>query len=266
MHSVNGWTAAGAGAFAALMLCAGLLALALRAATAAQQRRLDDTAHALRNPLAALAIRLESLELAAPDSSRKTVRAALGEVDRLIALLDELLNPTSGEQHCDARQAAADRVEAWADAYRQAGRELATTGPARPCPVAAHTEVVAQIVDVTLSNSHRYAGPGARTEVEVTEADGWVSITVTDDGVGVAPEEIGALTIRGYRGTRSAASGSGLGLDIVADLARRHGGHLALAPVAPHGLAVTVRLPAGPGEQRVVENLAVRDHHGLQAA
>ena len=73
-----------------------------------------------------------------------------------------------------------------------------------------------------------------------------VTIEVRDDGPGVPPDKLPHVFERFYRGdVRTArAPGSGLGLAIAAEIAIAHGGTAAAAPVSPHGLRVTLTLPA----------------------
>ncbi|BDU02434.1 sensor histidine kinase [Nocardia sputorum] len=251
------------------------MALAVADSADAQRQLVADTAHAMRNPLAALTIRLDSLEPAIPARAVGTFRSAGAEVDRLTALLDGLLSlavaetpaafdvthATEGENQCDAVQVVADRFDAWCSAFEAAGQELrvapaaaraATLGGAvdtgnaagEHAEVAVPADVLAQMLDVPLSNATRYAGAGARVELIVTTEPGWVTVTVRDDGVGVPPAEIDKLTTRFFRGSSAGTGGSGLGLPIAAALAQARGGVLTVAAVRPHGLAVTVRLPA----------------------
>ncbi|WP_159839625.1 sensor histidine kinase [Nocardia sp. CY41] len=251
------------------------MALAVADSADAQRQLVADTAHAMRNPLAALTIRLDSLEPAIPASAAGTFRGAGAEVDRLTALLDGLLTlavaetpaafdvarTSEGDDQCDAVQVVADRFDAWCSAFEAAGQELrvapapvraATLGDAvdtgsaagEHAEVAVPADVLAQMLDVPLSNATRYAGVGARVELIVATEPGWVTVTVRDDGIGVPPTEIDKLTTRFFRGSSAGAGGSGLGLPIAAALAQARGGVLTVAAVRPHGLAVTVRLPA----------------------
>ncbi|MEV6273884.1 HAMP domain-containing sensor histidine kinase [Nocardia sp. NPDC051832] len=308
------------------------MALAVADSVDAQRQLVADTAHAMRNPLAALAIRLDSLELDIPDTAAPIFRRASAEVDRITALLDGLLTlavaetPTAfdltandPENHCDARQVVADRIDAWHSAFETAGMELRTevirhrspdlstdrsaraegsrtgseaaaqrsrsgaltlredsesrTGtaefhaedaksePEPPAPnwdghpapsarpaalteVALPADILAQILDVPLSNSCRYAGSGAETTVTVATDPGWVTITIRDNGTGVPREEIDKLTTRFFRGSSAPAGGSGLGLPIAAALAQSRGGTLTVEPARPNGLAIILRLPA----------------------
>ncbi|MEU7764869.1 HAMP domain-containing sensor histidine kinase [Nocardia sp. NPDC049190] len=233
------------------------MALAVADSADAQRQLVADTAHAMRNPLAALTIRLDSLEPSIPRSAASTFRGAGAEVDRLTALLDGLLSLAVAETpaafdrtriadaHCDAVQVVADRFDAWCSAFVAADQELrvASPSPAR-AEVAVSAEVLAQILDVPLSNATRYAGPRARTELAVVTEPGWVVLSVHDDGAGVRSDEIDKLTTRFFRGSAARAGGSGLGLPIAAALAQARGGTLTVHAERPHGLAVLVRLPA----------------------
>ncbi|KIA61562.1 sensor histidine kinase [Nocardia vulneris] len=234
------------------------MALAVADSVEAQRQLVADTAHAMRNPLAALTIRLDSLEPAIPGDAAATFRGASAEVERLAALLDGLLalavaeTPAAfdaarlaeAESRCDAVQVVADRFDAWCSAYESSGQELSVAPAVAHAEVAVSADVLAQILDVPLSNSSRYAGAGARTEIVVAVAPGWVTVTVHDDGAGVPSDEIAKLTTRFYRGSTAVRGGSGLGLPIAAALAQARGGTLTVEPVRPHGLSVRVRLPA----------------------
>ncbi|MGK8520545.1 sensor histidine kinase [Nocardia asteroides] len=234
------------------------MAAAVADSVDAQRQLVADTAHAMRNPLAALTIRLDSLEPAIPASAASTFRGAGAEVDRLTALLNGLLSLAVAEtpaafdvargaeadDQCDAVQVVADRFDAWCSAFEAAGQELRVAQAVQRAEVAIPADVLAQILDVPLSNATRYAGAGARTDLVVATEPDRVSVTVRDDGAGVRPDEIDKLTTRFYRGSGAGAGGSGLGLPIAAALAQARGGELTVSAVEPHGLAVCVRLPA----------------------
>ncbi|WP_327112692.1 HAMP domain-containing histidine kinase [Nocardia sp. NBC_01730] len=234
------------------------MAFAVADSADAQRQLVADTAHAMRNPLAALTIRLDSLEPAIPESAASTFRGAGAEVDRLTALLDGLLSlavaetpaafdavrSAADDRYCDAVQVVADRFDAWCSAFAAADQELRVAPSPAHADVAVAADVLAQILDVPLSNSSRYAGRGAHTELAVATEPGWVAVTVRDDGAGVRPGEIDKLTTRFFRGSSAPAGGSGLGLPIAAALTQARGGTLTVEAIHPHGLAIGVRLPA----------------------
>ncbi|MFF3224932.1 sensor histidine kinase [Nocardia suismassiliense] len=234
------------------------MALAVADSVDAQRQLVADTAHAMRNPLAALTIRLDSLEPAIPDKAANTFRSAAAEVERLTALLDGLLTLAvaetpaafdaarlaADENHCDAVQVVADRFDAWCSAYDAAGQELRIGPSIEHADVAVSADALAQILDVPLSNSCRYAGSDALTVLTVAGEPGWVILTVHDNGAGVPADEIDRLTTRFFRGSTAVSGGSGLGLPIAAALSQARGGTLTVEKVYPHGLAIHIRLPA----------------------
>ncbi len=227
----------------------------------AQRQLVADTAHAMRNPLAALSIRLDSLEPAVGERGRTTFAGATAEVERLTALLDGLLGLAVAEavpdfdpgraaavdaEPCDAVQVVADRFDAWHGAFDEAGVTLSVVDGPDHAETTASADALAQILDVALSNSCRYAGRDAHTRVVVDVDNDRVDVRVVDDGVGAASSEVDRLTTRFFRGAAAAetSSGSGLGLPIAAALTKAQHGTLIVERVEPHGLAVTARLPA----------------------
>lgn len=128
-------------------------------------------------------------------------------------------------------------------AFERAGMDVAAAVPDGEVEVAAPEDALMQILDVLLSNSCRYAGAGARTEVRVRGGKRWVTVSVVDDGVGVAEPELDKLTTRFFRGSSAIPGGSGLGLPIAAALAQRYRGELTVGPAVPQGLRITVQLP-----------------------
>ncbi len=73
-----------------------------------------------------------------------------------------------------------------------------------------------------------------------------IEVTISDQGIGIAEEDIPQIFERGYRGPAAAAhcaDGSGLGLPIARVLARRHGGDIRLVPQPEGGTAAIVTLP-----------------------
>ncbi|MBF6212524.1 HAMP domain-containing histidine kinase [Nocardia puris] len=230
------------------------MAAAVSESAEAQRQLVADTAHAMRNPLAALTIRLDSLEPSIPPAASDTFRRASGEVDRLTSLLDGLLSlavaetpeaftTDASENHCDAVQVVADRIDAWHSAFVAAGQTLRAEPAVGAAEVAVSADVLAQILDVPLSNATRYSGAGATVSVSVDLADDRVLLTVADDGPGVPAAELDKLTTRFFRGSTASSGGSGLGLPIAAALAKSRGGALTVRAVEPHGLATVVDLP-----------------------
>lgn len=242
------------------------MALAVTESVDAQRQLVADTAHAIRNPLAALAIRLESLERFIPEEGAAAYRRTSYQVDRLSSVLDGLLRLAVAEtptgfaaahpdgdwpSECLVRHVVADRVDEWQPAFEAAEMTLNIDPAPDDLTAAIPGQVLDQILDVSLSNSSRYAGAGAATRITVESLQNWVRIAVADDGVGVSPAELDQLVNRFFRGASASAGGTGLGLSIAAALATQHGGELSVEPVQPRGLRIVVRVPVwAPDEKR----------------
>lgn len=99
-----------------------------------------------------------------------------------------------------------------------------------------------------LANLVGNAGKHAdRIELKARHAEGWLTVTVDDDGPGIPVEEREAVFRPFYRldsGRNVDAGGTGLGLSIARDIAISHGGDLTLADSPLGGLRAVLTIPA----------------------
>ncbi|ANS30479.1 sensory receptor [Rhodococcus opacus] len=229
---------------------------AVQASGQAQRQLIADTAHQLRNPLAALHIRLDSLGPHVSQSGAETYRRTGMEVDRLGGILDGLLALAVAESPadsaddetahggCDVGAVLADRADAWTEALGESAMDLVLREPAEPLVADFRSSHLAQVLDVLLSNAHKYAGRGSTVRIDTGRSAAGIEIRVSDDGVGVGEDEIGKLSSRFFRGSGAGQQGTGLGLSIATALVEGGGGALTIAAEQPHGLRVTLTLPA----------------------
>jgi len=201
-------------------------------------------AHDLRTPLAELRSRLEELSLTRPSPGETfaEIDAAVSDVDRVIRIFNALLRLAeidtgmrrSGFVQVNAAELAAQAVELYVPAAELKGISLSCrdTGP---IPVAADPLLLAQAVSNLIDNALKYARDGGSVTVEVLRrAEGAVEITVADDGPGISDAEKLKAPERFYRGDTSRGTpGVGLGLSLVAAVAKLHGGALVLADNHP---------------------------------
>ena len=96
-----------------------------------------------------------------------------------------------------------------------------------------------------IRNALRFTPEGETVRVHACECNGTITITVTDAGPGIPEEDLRSMFDPFVRGKDQATgSGFGLGLAIARRAVQRHGGSLTAANVAPHGLRMTIELPA----------------------
>jgi signal transduction histidine kinase len=226
------------------------------ATSAEQQRRLvADTSHQLRNPLAALRLRVDTLDPHIAAAGRTTYRSTVVELDRLEALLDGLLDLASAESRAtdlaagagpadraELTAVVAERLDAWRPAARRAGVRINAVAP-EPVEVACAASELEQVLDVLLDNAVKYAGRGATVEIAARSDGGRARLEVRDDGPGLPAEHLQQATERFWRAPGSTARGSGLGLPIAERLVTARGGRLHVASPPGQGLVVTIELP-----------------------
>nr|WP_107909624.1 HAMP domain-containing sensor histidine kinase [Streptomyces chartreusis] len=227
-----------------------------------QQRRLvADTSHQLRNPLAALRLRIDSLQLRLPDSATRTYTGVTGELERMEHLLDDLLALANAEHRagelavtdapeacCDATGVAEAQVQLWRPVAEHAGVRLDHL-PGAVIRMACAEGELAQVADILLDNAIKYAGSGARVRTRCFTEGPHAVFEVRDDGPGLGTAELPQAGTRFWRSERHRdVRGSGLGLAIAEQLVAGRGGHVEFASAEPHGLRVRVVLPRADEE------------------
>ena len=182
-----------------------------------QERFLHDASHELRTPVTIARGHLELLCRETPDSPELTV--ALDELERMERIVDRLLLLAKVEQpdFVVLRDVAIDRFledvfMRWSEVAPRAWRlDLDVAGVARVDP-----EALRSALDALLENAVKYTEPG-----------GEIVIAVADEGAGVPDDALGSIFDRFARADDArtrAQGGVGLGLAIVAAIARAHGG------------------------------------------
>jgi len=224
----------------------------------AQRTFVADASHQLRTPLAGLRLRLEALQTSPIDSqAEEDVEAGLAEVDRLAHMITELLELSrAGERESEGErlrlhEVATRAAQRWGATAAERGQALVAIPASAGADADADAAWIARadmdlIVDALIENALRYSPAG--TEVEVATATG--AIEVRDRGPGLAAGEEEAVFERFHRGSagRHGHAGTGLGLPIARELARRWGGDAALRARSGGGTIAEVRFPsAGDG-------------------
>ncbi len=216
-----------------------------------------DLAHELRTPLMGVLGRIEAAQDGVLDDEAANLAAMHDEALRLGRLLDDLAALADAErpgmlltlQEVDLADVAAGQVSAVAGAFAERGISL--DSDLRAAPVAGDRARLEQIVANLLSNAFRYTDPGGRVSVVVREDAGSGTLEVSDTGVGISPEDLPHVFSRFWRGEKSrsrATGGAGIGLSIVQELVRAHGGQVEVRSVVGEGsvFRVTIPAPAGP--------------------
>jgi signal transduction histidine kinase len=214
-----------------------------------QQDFVADASHQLRTPLTGLRLRLEGLadRLRGEAGAGGELEAALGEVDRLSLIVEELLILSrAGEHELPAEEvglddAAARAAERWRQpaAERSIEIELRRGGGAGSAWCAGHD--LDRSLDALVENALRYSPAGST--VTIATAPG--RIEVLDRGPGLEAGEEESVFERFRRGSagRRGPGGTGLGLPIARELTRQWGGEVTLTEREGGGTRATIELP-----------------------
>jgi signal transduction histidine kinase len=218
----------------------------------------DNIAHDLKTPLTRLRNRVEAA-LAGPSDGaayRAALEATIEESDHLIKTFNALLmiarieagSPDGAMTEVEAGAIVNDVVELYEPVAEQKGIELRVDAPA-PIGLTASRELLGQAVANLIDNAIKYAPAGEgeprplRIVVSTAREGNSLVLKVADNGSGIPAADRERVLQRFVRLEESRSQpGSGLGLSLVAAVARLHHGTIELGDGNP-GLVVTLRLP-----------------------
>ncbi len=213
----------------------------------------DSTAHDLRAPLHRLRARMDTLLLRSPPlepAVHESIESALREVDHLQRTLATLLQialaesgaPLASPAAVDLSELAAELVELFEPVAAAQGVGLVCHAEPRSL-VQGNRQLLAQLLTNLIENGLKYVPAGGHIEVAVRRLAGSVRLVVSDDGPGISAADRVRAVQPFARFEPGKQGGSGLGLSLVAAIARLHRGRLELEDNEP-GLKVVVDLPA----------------------
>jgi two-component system OmpR family sensor kinase len=215
-----------------------------------------DASHELRTPLAVIQSQVE-LALSQPrtsESYQQTLNTCLKSSERMKSLVDGLLLLARTDtarlelrpEDIDLRNAVDDAVMQLESKASGAGAELSCRVPDEAIHITADPRFITQIPVNLINNAIQHTSAGGRISVEVTKADGFAVLTVTDSGCGIAPEHVPHIFERFYRVDTARSrrnGGSGLGLAICQSLVEAQGGSIQCVSELKKGSTFTVKWP-----------------------
>ena len=215
----------------------------------------DSLAHDLRSPLTRLRGQLAELAEPALEEERRQalVTRAVTETEGLLRTFASLIEISRAEaglaradfEPVDLGKLARDAVELYEPAATDRDVTLVLKGSAPA--IQGHGQLIAQALSNLLENALRYAPAGSTVTVEVGSGANEASIAVLDHGPGIPEDQRETVlqrfaTLDPSRGAHDGGQGTGLGLALVAAVAKMHGGRIALADNAP-GLVARLYFP-----------------------
>lgn len=215
------------------------------------RRFFADASHELRTPLASLRANAELYTqgvLTEPAQVDEAMRRIVAESQRMSALVDDMLRLARLDQHPGQEREPVDVTGLVTECVEQAK----VTDPNRTwtaiiddgLEATGDEELLRRAISNLLSNVRTHTPDGTAATVTAGRVNGMVTVDVADDGPGVPDDQLPRIFDRFYRAAPSPRPGAGLGLSIVAAIAAAHDGAAEAEPMDPHGLRVTLSLPA----------------------
>jgi len=223
----------------------GLLAEVARSVNQ-EKRFINDAAHQLRTPLAGL---ISQVELAQGETSDPLLGQRLGKVltgaQRSAHLVHQLLalarNETQARREpLDLAALAREVAREWTPRALAAGMDLGYEGQ-HHLPLQGDALQLREAMANLIDNALRYTPSGTRITLRASATPEGARLELEDNGPGLSPQDMAQVFQRFWRASEQ-AGGCGLGLAIVQEIARRHGGEARVEAVLPHGLRVILQL------------------------
>jgi two-component system, OmpR family, sensor kinase len=224
-----------------------------------QRRFAADASHELRTPLTSISGHARMLDEwvleGDEEKARRSVATIRREAGRMRGLLESLLTLTRGDEGAPMEVGRHDLV-----AVAKEATESAADGRVSIELVPSEHEVVAtfdrgrvmQVASILLDNAVKYAPEGGSVTVRVEEQDDWVSLAVSDTGVGISEDQLPLVFERFYRADAARAEeGAGLGLSIARQVAEAHGGAVEAKSEVGVGSTFALLLPRQKADQHV---------------
>ncbi len=216
-----------------------------------------DVAHELRTPIAALSASLDLVlqdALTMPreelEAMARTLRRSALRLEHLVENLLDAGSVEAGTFEVRPVPTSLRRALDWSLVFVQPlldakGQRLETALADGADTVVADPRRTAQVFSNLLANASKYAHEGAGVQVRAEEVEGYVRVTVHDDGPGIPEDEQARLFQRFFRSreVREQAGGLGLGLSICRAIVHAQGGEIGVESARGRGTSVHFTLP-----------------------
>ncbi|HUP98050.1 MAG TPA: response regulator [Usitatibacter sp.] len=213
--------------------------------------------HELRNPLAPMRaalhmMRVNNVDVTKARSLLETMDRQVGQMTRLVEDLLDISRITRGvielrREPVDVSAEVRNALESCEGPLEVGRHKLVVDLPREPMKVIADRVRLQQILENLILNAVKYTEPGGRIDVSAASEGEEVVIRVKDNGIGIAADkltQVWELFVQVDESPERTRKGLGIGLALVRDLVRRHGGTVhAQSDGLGRGSTFSVRLP-----------------------
>jgi len=232
-----------------------------------QERRefVSNVSHELRTPLTSTRSYIEALAEGAwqdKEIAPKFLEVTLNETDRMIRMINDLLNLSrmdSGNYQLQLEYInfkemvnfVLDRFDMMVDEHEKKYR-IQREFTKRELWVEVDTDRMIQVIDNLMNNAVKYSPDGGVIKVRLMETHNNIILSITDQGLGIPPNDLNKIFDRFYRVDKARArkqGGTGLGLAISKEVLKAHGGNIWVESREHVGSTFFVSLPYEPYEE-----------------
>jgi signal transduction histidine kinase len=215
----------------------------------------NNVSHELRSPLTLILAPLEELLAGrtAPSDERETFATMHRNAARLLRLINQLLDLAkidAGQMKIapsatNLNALAGSVIAGFSSAAQKKGVSLELNAPPEMPAVMLDAAWIESAVTNLMANALRLTPSGGGVRIRIQDSGSEVTLSVSDDGPGISAEDQKKVFERFAQGDSSkrVVGGTGIGLALVREAARLHGGDVKLVSELGHGATFTLRLP-----------------------
>lgn len=214
---------------------------------------ISSISHELRTPLTAIKGWAETMQLSDIEDKvtiKKGLDIIVSETQRLSLIVEELLDFSSlqsgrimlKKNKIDILAELDETIYMFKERAIAENKSLIYNETKMLSPVFGDKNKLKQVFINVIDNALKYTSDGGGASINVSEKDGKICISITDNGCGIAPKDLPLITEKFYKANFS-QRGSGIGLSLVQEIIELHNGKLEILSEENFGTTVNIELP-----------------------
>lgn len=215
--------------------------------------------HDVRGLLSSISLSADALRHAPEHDASESAREAdrilrlTARMNRLVGDLLDVVGMEAGKLRIapaphDLRGLLTETVESFQALAASRSLHLTATLPEAPMVTTFDSDRMLQVLSNLVSNAMKFTAPGGHITLGVARVDEGFDLTVEDDGLGIAPDQLDAIFERFAQASPRDRRGLGLGLYIARGVLEAHGGQLSVTSTPGAGSTFHATLPAADDE------------------